>query len=125
MTIVDSCGWLDYFLDGPLAAAFERHLDQPDVLVPTIVLYEVYKVIKRDVSEQKAEQAAIQLKTKRIVPLTDSVALLAAEMALKHKLAMADAIVYATAQVHEATLVTSDGHFAEMVDVEYLPAPKS
>ncbi|MEI6503403.1 MAG: type II toxin-antitoxin system VapC family toxin [Armatimonadota bacterium] len=120
MSLVDSCGWIEYFLDGPLAGAFERHLAQPDVLVPTIVLFEVYKVIKRDVSEDMAERAAVQIRTMHLAPLTDDIALLAADICLKHRLAMADAIVYATARAYEATLVTSDYHFAQMPEVEYL-----
>lgn len=124
MTLVDSCGWLEFFLDGPLADGFAARLDEPEVLVPTIILFEVYKVIKRDVSAEMAERAAVTMKTKRIVPLADDVALLAADICLEHRLALADAIVYATARAHEATLVTSDSHFADMPGVEYLTAPQ-
>lgn len=120
MTLVDSCGWLEYFLDGDLADVFAKHLAAPDLIVPTVVFYEVYKVIKRDVSADAAERAAVTLKTKRLLPLTEDEALLAADLCLEHRLAMADAIVYATAQMHEATLVTSDFHFAGMMGVEYL-----
>ena len=120
MTLVDSCGWIEYFLDGPLADAFELHLKRPDVLVPTIVLFEVYKVIKRDASAELAAQAAVQMKTRRLVPLSDDIALFAADLCLEHRLALADAIVYATARTYETTLITSDYHFAEMPGVEYL-----
>ena len=122
MRVIDSCGWLEYFLGGPLGPAFRAHLQQHDVLVPTVVLFEVYKVIKRDVSERKAEEAIVQMKTRRCVPLTDEIALLAADLCLEHRLAMADGMVLATARAHEATLVTSDSHFADMSDVEYLAA---
>jgi predicted nucleic acid-binding protein len=129
MRIIDSCGWLEYFLGGPLGPTFRAHVQQDDVMVPTVVLFEVYKVIKRDVSERKAEEAIVQMKTRRCVPLTDDVALLAADLALEHRLAMGDAFVLASAQVHDATLITSDFHFADMPGVEYLagtdtPAPQ-
>jgi len=41
----------------------------------------------------------------------ESIALEAADVALKHGLAMADSIVYATAQRHGAKLVTADADF--------------
>ena len=44
MNLVDSCGWLEYFADGPnadfYAAAIE---DTGSLLVPTICLIEVFK----------------------------------------------------------------------------------
>jgi hypothetical protein len=44
MVIVDSCGWLEWFADGELADAYRRYLaDQDNLLVPAIILYEVYK----------------------------------------------------------------------------------
>lgn len=42
------------------------------------------------------------------MPLTESIALTAADLSLDRRLAMADAIVYATAVLHPADLVTSD-----------------
>lgn len=122
MKLIDSCGWLDFILKGPNAERYRDYLLKEDVLVPTVVMYEVYKVICRDLTEELALQTAAQMKTKLIAPLTDNIALLAAELALQRRLALADAVVYATARVHEATLVTSDFHFAELPDVEYLPS---
>lgn len=125
MTIVDSCGWLEYFLDGSLAEAFAGHLEQPDVLVPTIILYEVYKVVRRDATEELAEQAAALMKTRRLSPLSEDVALLAADLALEHHLALADAVVYAAARAYGASLVTSDYHFASLPGVTYLAPPEA
>ncbi len=120
MTLVDSYCWIEYFLDGNLADTVAGHLADPDLIVPTVVLFEVYKVIKRDISTAAAEQAAVVLKAKRPVPLTDDIALLAADLCLEHRLGVADSVVYATAQTHGATLVTSDFHFANLPGVEYL-----
>jgi len=123
MTIVDSCGWLEYFLEGPLTDAFEGYLEAPGLAVPTVVLFEVYKVVKRDASQRMADRAVVQMRTHPRLPLTDEIALLAADLCLEHRLSLADSLVLATAQLHDATLVTSDFHFAEMPGVEYL-APR-
>ena len=121
MILVDSSGWLGYFKGGPLADAYEPYLQAPGLVVPTIVLYEVYKVLCRDLSEDEALLGAARLKAAEVVPLDDSVAMAAADISLHHGLAMADAIVYATAQAHDALLVTSDQHFAELPGVKYIP----
>ncbi len=55
MTLIDSSGWLEFFTDGPLAGAYSNHLrNLNEVVTPTIVLYEVYKVIKRQRREEDA-----------------------------------------------------------------------
>ena len=55
MIIVDSCGWLEWFTDGKLANKYQKYLaDQENLLVPAIILYEVYKILKREVDEEKA-----------------------------------------------------------------------
>src|SRR5439155_25751618 len=118
VTLVDSSGWLEYFTDGPLAARFAPYLEDGRKLVtPTVVLYEVYKAIKRSRREEDALVAVAQLQKTLVQPLTDSLALAAADVILRHGLAMADAIVYSTAQAHAAELVTSDKDFATLPGV--------
>ena len=89
-------------------------------MVPTIVLYEVYKRLKRDASEAAADAIIAEMGKTQIIPLDDQLALRAAETSLAHRLPMADAIVYATAQAHHATLVTSDADFKNLPEVVYL-----
>lgn len=38
---------------------------------------------------------------------------------------MADAIIYATAQLHHATLFTSDAHFTGLPDIAFIPHPNT
>jgi len=57
---VDSSGWLEWFTGGRLADAYQKYLaDQDNLLVPTMILYEVYKILKREVGEEKARLAAL------------------------------------------------------------------
>ena len=76
-----------------------------------IEVYEVYKVIRRDVSEERAIQAVSALRRATIAPVDEPLALDAADLALAHGLAMADSLVYATARRFGATLVTGDTDF--------------
>ena len=124
MKLVDSSGWIEYLSDGALADEYARHLTPLDELVTaTVVLYEVYRWVKRERSEEDALTVAAQMQRTRIVPLTPPIAFAAGDLSLAHGLAMADAVVYATA-IHEgAELVTSDADFAELPEVAYLPRP--
>ena len=121
MKVIDSSGWLEFFLDGPLGSQYAAYLKEPQqVLTPTTVLYEVYKVIKRDRTEEEAVVASAQMGKTHVVPLTDDIALTAADASLAHHLAMADAIVYATALTYQAKVVTSDSDFENLEGVIYL-----
>ena len=81
-----------------------------------IEIYEVYKVIRRDLSEERAVEAVSALRRATIAAVDESLALEAADLSLAHGLAMADSIVYATARRHRATLVTADSDFAGLAD---------
>jgi predicted nucleic acid-binding protein len=71
----------------------------------------VYKVIRRDISEERAVEAVSALRRATIAPVDASLALDAADLSLAHGLAMADSLVYATARRFRATLVTGDADF--------------
>ena len=121
MVLIDSSGWLEYFTEGPLSNEYAIHLKHlHEVLTPTIVLYEVYKVIKRQRGEEAALSAVAQMGKSRLIPLNDTIALTAADASLSYQLAMADAIVYATALTHRAKLLTHDADLAALPGVVYL-----
>ena len=121
MQLVDSSGWIEFFTGGPLADEYARHLKDPDrVVTPTIVLYEVYKKIKRDRTEEEALSAVSLMNRTKVVDLTESTALFAADLSLKHSLPMADAIVYATALEADCKVITGDAHFRELDRVVFV-----
>ena len=121
MIIVDSCGWLEWFTNGKLADSYERYLaDQNNMLVPAIVLYEVYRILKREVGEEKALLACGYMKNSPVIPVDEVLALSAADIALQEKLAMADAIVLATAHLNNCTVITSDADLKNKPWVKYI-----
>ncbi len=119
--LLDSSGWIEFFTDGPLADRYAAYLSSKNQLItPTIVLYEVYKKIKRERGEETALLFAGRLNATQVVQLTESIALLAADVSLRHGLAMADAIVYATARDQEAEVVTGDADLKDLPGVVYV-----
>jgi toxin FitB len=121
MITVDSAGWVEYFANGPLADDYEKYLDNPEQIVtPVIILYEVYKKVKREQGEENALIAAAQLMKTQIVPFDATLALLAADCSITCALPMADAIVYATALQMKCTVVTSDEHFRNLDNVIFI-----
>jgi len=124
--LIDSSGWLEVFRGGPHADRLVRLLADPtEILTPTIALYEVYKVLRRDASEEDALQAVAQMLRTNVVPLNETLALEAADTSLEHSLAMADAIVYATARSRDAELVTTDADLEGLPGVVFLSKKKS
>jgi predicted nucleic acid-binding protein len=112
MHLVDSSGWIEFFTDGPLTTEYSKYLkDLSKIITPTIVLYEVYKKIKKEQTEEDALLAVSLINRTSVIQLTESIALLAADLSLKYLLPMADAIVYATALEKNCKVITSDTHF--------------
>ena len=122
MIVVDSSGWIEFFTDGPLADTYAARLrNLPSVVTPVIVLYEVYKRLKRDLSEDDAVVAVSAMQRSRVVPIDQELALTAADLSLEHSLAMADALVLATARRFRAEVMTSDRDFENIPGVVYVP----
>jgi toxin FitB len=108
---------VEYLAGRPLARRFGAYLEgREPLLVSVVELYEVYKVIRRDVSEERALAAIAAMRRATIVAVDESLALDAADVSLAHGLAMADSLVYATARRHHAKLVTSDTDFEGLPD---------
>jgi predicted nucleic acid-binding protein len=122
MNIVDSSGWLAYFADEPNAKHFLAPLnDTASLVVPTVTIYEVFKVVLRESSENEALQAAVAMRKGTVVDLTDLLAIAASKLSLEHNLPMADSIIIATAKEFDATIWTQDSDFMNLDDVKYFP----
>lgn len=125
MNIVDSSGWLEYFSDGPNAEYFLQPLQEPSsLIVPSITIYEVFKVILREAGENEALQAIAVMQKGTVVELTASAAMKAAKLSMQHHLPMADSIILTTALSHNCTIWTQDSHFEKLHRVKYFPKNK-
>jgi len=121
MFLIDSSGWIEFFTNGPLASGYSKYLkDFTKIITPTIVLYEVYKKIKKERTEEDALLAVSLINKTSIMQLSESIALSAADLSLKYLFPMADAIVYATALEKDCKVITSDTHFKGLERVIFI-----
>lgn len=120
MNVVDSSGWLEFFADSANAGNYAVPLcDTAALLVPSITIFEVFKVVCRQRGEDAALQAAALMQQGTVIDLTPALATLAAKTSLDLSLPMADSIILCTARLHDATLWTQDEHFATIPGVRY------
>ena len=123
MNLVDTSGWIEYFFGEPNASHFTAPVEKTDeLIVPVICLYEVFKKVNIVADEARALQAVAQMKHGRVVDVTEDVVLSAALISIRHKLPMADSLIYATARAQGATLWTQDDHFSNLPGVKYKEA---
>ena len=116
--LVDSSGWVEFIGDGPLAEKFAPYFEREEhLLVPVIVLYEVYKKLLSAQGSTAADRFLSAALRARLVPIDERLAPLAARISLDRRLAMADAMIYATALAAGAHLITSDSHFQGLAEV--------
>ena len=118
--VVDSSGWVEFLGGGPKADAFGKYLENPEaVLLPSIVVYELYKKMLCEQNQILAERFLSHAFGfhDRELPLDIALAASAARVSITTSLPMADAIIYATAQAHRAELITSDAHFSGLPGV--------
>jgi predicted nucleic acid-binding protein len=121
MNLVDSSGWLEFLTkgkNGPQFLALIR--DTQNLLVPTIVLYEVVKRVALLMGEETIMEIAGLMLSGQEVVLDRSIAIEAARTSLELKLPMADSIILATARAYDATLWTQDAHFKDIEGVRYI-----
>jgi toxin FitB len=123
MNVVDSSAWLEYFADGLNAESFAGAIeDTAALVVPSVTLLEVFKRISQQHDEATALKYVAVMQQGRVVDLDAALALRAAALGLRHKLPLADSIIYATAQSARAVVWTQDADFEGLDDVRYLPA---
>jgi len=120
VNVVDSSGWIEYFVGGPNAGFFEGAIrDMDNLLVPSISVLEVYRYVLRKRGRDEALAVAATMRQGRAVSLDGGLAIEAAEIGANLGLPLADSIIYASALAHDATLWTQDADFEALDQVKY------
>ncbi len=123
--ILDSSAWLECLDDGPNTVHFGPVLLKlPDLLIPSIVITEVRKVALKQRPPAKADEVTQAMRSGIVIPIDEEIAISAAALFIKHKLPLADSLIYAITLAHKATLWTQDDDFEGLPHVRYFPKIK-
>ncbi len=114
---LDSSCWLEYFMDSERAPLYAPAVAKTErLIVPLITVYEVYKKLRRELSDSVAREAIGLMRQGELVEADLTITLAAAAHT---ELAMADSLIYATAQHHHAMVWTQDAHFEKLPGVKF------
>ena len=123
MNIVDSSAWLEVLVDGPNRATFVEVIEDGELVVPAITIFEVCKRVRLTQLIADADRVESHMRRFTVVELTADRASAAAALSVKHKLPMADSIIYAAALEFGATVWTQDADFKGLTQVKFFKKP--
>lgn len=120
LNIVYSSGWIEYFQDTHRADIFEPAiLDTYRLIVPAVSIYEVHKRLSQISPPGIVDECISVMQKHRVVTLTAERAIAASRIAIKHQLAMADAMMYAIALEFDALFWTQDVDYKGLANIEF------
>jgi predicted nucleic acid-binding protein len=119
--VLDSSGWIELLAGSDRAHLFEPALRAERLFVPSIIRYEIGRYVLSHKGPSGRELALTALSKFEQMSIDADLADTAAELAQTHKLAMADALVYAAALTVGAELWTQDKDFERLPNVKYFP----
>lgn len=119
--VLDSSGWIELLAGSDRAHLFAPALRAERLIVPSIVRYEVARYARSHRGAGGCESALTALSKFEQFSIDADLADTAAELAQTHKLAMADALIYAAVLTVRAELWTQDKDFERLPNVKYFP----
>ncbi|HYA88038.1 MAG TPA: type II toxin-antitoxin system VapC family toxin [Nitrospirota bacterium] len=121
MNLVDSCGWLEYFADGSNASFFAPVVENTgDLIVPALCALEVFRRVMQQRGEDAALQAVALMQQGKVIDLDCGIAVTAAKISHDLKLSLADAVIVATARIHNAVIWTQDSDLKGVEGVKFM-----
>ncbi|MGE0099577.1 MAG: type II toxin-antitoxin system VapC family toxin [Hydrogenophaga sp.] len=124
--MIDTSAWIEWLIGSTVGKKLSKEIPEKDLcVVPTIVQLELSRWLWRELGESQADQVIAYTMKCHVTPLDTATALLAAELHRQHKLATADAIVYATAVQQGAELLACDAHYKGLPGVVLCPKTPS
>lgn len=123
---LDTSGWIEIAEGGPNSKAFAEALHPSESILSSVIsLYEISKYLTREAGETDAQELLAFIRNYPVIAVTEDLALYAADLSTVHQLAMADALIYATALSQNAALWTQDVDFKGLPNVRYFAKIKS
>jgi predicted nucleic acid-binding protein len=122
MNVVDSSGWIEFFLGSVEGRAYKPVIEQTALLVvPALAIFEVHRFLSRSTNPVSRDACLDVMRRGTVVDITDARAVAASEAAQSHKLAMADAVMYSIAREFKAHFWTQDVDYQGLAGVNFLP----
>ena len=125
--VIDSYAWIEYFTGSKIGEKVKSLIESSEEkLTPTICLAEVYaKTLKIENQELAEKQKAFIKEKSAVVFLDETIAVESARQNVRLKKeiegwSLADSIVYATAIIKKAEVVTGDDHFKKLKNVLFI-----
>ena len=120
MNVVDSSGWIEYFIDTANADNFAPAIEKTALLiVPALSFFEVHRYLSRNADDERRDECLDVMRRGTVIELTTARAIAASDMAQKHRLAMADAVMYSIAREFNATFWTQDVDYKDLPGVAF------
>jgi len=125
--VIDSYAWIEYFMGTEAGEKAKPIIESSEEkITPTICLAEVYAKTLKVENEELAEKQRAFIKEKSALAMLDEpIAVESAKVQTKMKKevdewGLADSIVYATALLKKAEVVTGDEHFKKLKNVLFI-----
>jgi predicted nucleic acid-binding protein len=120
MFCVDSSGWIEFFLGSTAGRTFKPIIEQTsELIVPALSFFEVHRYLIRNADAQRRDECLDVMRRSTVIELTTARAIAASNIAQKHRLAMADAVMYSIAQEFNATFWTQDVDYKDLPGVSF------
>ncbi|MCW7479776.1 type II toxin-antitoxin system VapC family toxin [Leptospira kanakyensis] len=120
LNVVDSSGWLEYFSGTNRANLFSEAIEKTEtLLVPSLSLFEIFKKVYKEKGEDLALKIVAHMQLGKVINLDSRISIYAAKISVENSIPMTDSIIYATAQLHKATLWTQDNDFRGLPGVKF------
>ena len=120
MNVVDSSGWIEYFIDTANAHNFAPAIEKPALLiVPCLGFFEVHRYLSRNADDDQRDKCLDVMRRGTVIELTTARAIAASNIAHQYKLAMADAVMYSIALEFNATFWTQDIDYKDLPRVSF------
>ncbi len=91
-----------------------------ELIVSTINIYEIYRKLLTEKDENIANQIIGVIIQAKVIDISTSIAIQAAQLSFTKKLPMADCLIYVTARQNDAILWTQNADFKNLDGVKYI-----
>ena len=113
--VLDAFAWVEYFLGSERGEKVKSFIESNKCITPTIVIAELSAKYSNEGKDFTNKLKFIKFNT-NVAVLSDEIAALSGKLKIeqrktKKEFGIADSIIYATALVYNARIITGDPHF--------------